>query len=306
MFDDKIEEIDTALREVLDKRAPRDLHDACAYLPLAGGKRLRPLLALLSCGAFSDHRKALPFGISLELIHNFTLMHDDLMDRDALRRGIKTTHVVYGEPLAILAGDTLYSMAFEHIAESYGGPLARALVQQTAHMTLEICHGQSLDMAYERGEPTEEEYLEMVYKKTAVFFERAALCGAIIGGGNENAAKDLGEMGRDMGIGFQLWDDLLSIVGKEEQTGKRVGNDIVRGKRTLVIIRAKQRGVNIKALGKYDASDEDVREAIKQLEDCGAVDEVRRIADGYFSRAVSMAITPELKAFIENIRGREK
>jgi len=306
MFEDRIEEIDAALRETLDKRAPKDLHDACAYLPMAGGKRLRPLLALLSCEAFSDRKKALPFAVSLELIHNFTLLHDDLMDRDTMRRGIKTVHVVYGEPTAILAGDTLYSMAFEHIAESYGGPLARALVQQTAHMTLEICHGQSLDMAYEIREPTETEYIDMVYKKTAVFFEKAALCGAVIGGGNEYAAKDLGEMGRDMGIGFQLWDDLLSIVGKEEQTGKRVGNDIVRGKRTLVILRAKQRGVNIKALGKYDSSDEDIREAIKQLEDCGAVEEVKRIADNYFSRAINKAITPELKAFIEGMRGREK
>lgn len=306
MFEDKITEIERELKNVLDSRSPEDLHDVCAYLPLAGGKRLRPLLALLSCGAFSDYRKAMPFGVSLELIHNFTLLHDDLMDRDAIRRGIKTAHVVYGEPLAILAGDALYSIAFEYIADSYDDALARVLSKETAHMTLDICHGQSLDMTYENVEPSEEEYLNMIYKKTAVFFEKAAFCGAIIGNADESSARSLGEMGRYMGMGFQLWDDLLSIIGDEEKTGKAVGNDIVRGKRTLVVLRAKKHGVTLGVLGNQNAGEEELMDAVRALKECGAVDEVKNIAEDYFLKARSRAINRDLVDFIDMVRKREK
>jgi geranylgeranyl diphosphate synthase type I len=306
MFEEKITEIENELKKVLKERAPQSMYDVCAHLLLAGGKRLRPLLAMLSCGAFSDYRKALPYGISLEFLHNFTLLHDDLMDKDVIRRGIKTAHVVYGEPLAILAGDTLHSMAFEHMADNYDGPTTKLLTKETAHMTLEICHGQSFDIAYEKREPSEEEYLEMIYKKTAIFFEKAAFCGAIIGGADESSARKLGEMGRYMGMGFQLWDDLLSIVGKEEKTGKRAGNDIVRGKKTLIILRAKKHGVKIKILGKEDANDEELEDAIEALKDCGAVDEVKEIAENYFSEAKSRALSRELVEYIDMVKERER
>jgi len=306
MFEEKIREIENELKKVLKERAPQSMYDVCAHLLLAGGKRLRPLLAMLSCGAFSDYRKALPYGISLEFLHNFTLLHDDLMDRDVIRRGIKTAHVVYGEPLAILAGDTLHSMAFEHIADNYDDHTAKLLTRETAHMTLEICHGQSFDIAYEQREPTEEEYFEMIYKKTAIFFEKAAFCGAMIGGADESSARSLGEMGRYMGMGFQLWDDLLSVVGKEEKTGKRAGNDIIRGKKTLIILRAKKHGLKIKILGKEDATDEELEDAIKDLKECGAVDEVKEIAENYFSEAKSKATSRELVEYIDMIKERER
>ena len=307
MFEDRLESIERELRRVLGERVPEELYGASAYLPLAGGKRLRPLLSLLSCEAFSDdYSRAMPLAISLELIHNFTLLHDDLMDRDALRRGVKTAHKVYGEPLAILAGDALYSVAFENMSQSYEGQLAKRLACEVSHMTLEICHGQALDLLYESSEASEEDYLRMIYKKTAIFFEKAALCGALVGGADETSAEDLAVMGKDLGMGFQMWDDLLSVIGNERRTGKSVGNDIRRGKKTMIILRAKSHGVELSVLGKENASDSEIRDAISQLESCGAVDDVRRMAEGYISDAERRAKGMGLRDFIAQQRGRQE
>lgn len=283
--------VNSAIMSYLEEGENQKLLLAVQHYPSAGGKRLRPVLAEVvaqAVGGAGD--KAIPFGAAVEIIHNFTLVHDDVMDNDSIRRGRPTVHVMFDEPTAIIAGDALFARAFEALSEVDVPPhFTRRLLKLTAHAVWLIAEGQQEDMDFERIPPTElsiGDYERMIWKKTAVLFECAAEGGAIIAGGTEEQITAMRDYARSLGAGFQIHDDILALLGDEKTTGKPVGNDIRNGKRTLIVLHALQnlgvedprRATLLAALGNADATQEQIRAAIEVLQDCGSIDHARKLA----------------------------
>ncbi len=286
---DRAELVNREIRRILSTGEPDGLYRAARHYLSAGGKRLRPVITLLSAEALGhDCRRAIHAGIAIETIHNFTLIHDDIMDEDEMRRGVKTVHTLYGVPTAILAGDTLYAEAFEILAKSDAEPhnVVRA-VSSLARVCVEICEGQYMDMSFEeRNDVSEQEYIEMVRKKTGVLIGISASIPAILFGESRNVEGALWNYGVYSGIGFQIHDDLLDITGKDK-IGKDWGSDIVEGKKTLIVIKAFEQGVELDTFGKGKASREELERDIKKLVDCGAVEYARNRAREYIELAKS-------------------
>ena len=286
---DRAEFVNKEIERILSIGEPDGLYRAARHYLAAGGKRLRPVITLLSAEALGyDYRKAVYAGIAIETIHNFTLIHDDIMDEDEMRRGVKTVHTLYGIPTAILAGDTLYAEAFEILTRSDAEPsnVVRA-VSRLARVCVEICEGQYMDMSFEeRDDVSESEYIEMVRKKTGVLIGISASIPAILFGESREVEEALWNYGIYSGVGFQIHDDLLDITGKEK-IGKDWGSDIVEGKKTLIIIKAFEKGVELETFGKGRASREELERDIRKLVDCGAVDYARSKAREYIELAKS-------------------
>ena len=291
---EKAKDVEKALNEYLVVREPKKLYEAMAHIPLAGGKRLRPVMAQLTCemvgGNGSD---AIPFAAALEVIHNFTLIHDDVMDDDDLRHGVAACHTVYGLPTAILAGDSLFAYAFEMIAESdVSDKIKTELVRHTAYTVRRIAEGQQMDINFEDEETVNPElYLEMIRLKTSILFGSAAYGGALIGGKNIDEANELRQMAIWVGLGFQIWDDYLDATAPAEVLGKPSGSDIRQGKRTLLVIEALNRTNNnerkelIRILDDTNNTDKDVKRAVQIISDCGALDNCREQALEYLNGA---------------------
>ncbi|WP_321417398.1 polyprenyl synthetase family protein [uncultured Methanomethylovorans sp.] len=276
--------VDKGIREMLPITHPEELYKAARYLPDAGGKRLRPAAVILAAEAVgSDLQTVLPAAVAVELVHNFTLVHDDIMDKDDIRRGMPAVHVKWGEPGAILAGDTLYSKAFEIITSMDNDPVRIVkCIDILARTCTEICEGQWLDVEFEdQSIVSEEQYLEMVEKKTAVLYGAACKIGALLGGAPLDVADQMYEFGRMIGIGFQIYDDVLDIVTPEEVLGKVRGSDIMEGKKTLIAIHALNAGVKLDIFGKGKASKGQLEDAIGQLEDSGSIKYARNAAVSY-------------------------
>ncbi|WP_456466604.1 polyprenyl synthetase family protein [Methanopyrus sp.] len=281
--------VDDKIREVLPRGGAAELYDACWHLIEAGGKRFRPLLAIKSCQALGGAPEdVLPEAAAVELIHTFTLIHDDIMDEDEERRGVEAVHVRWNVPVAILAGDTLFSKAFEVAAE--GGDI-RA-VRELARACTEICEGQAMDLEFEeRDDVTEEEFLEMVRKKTAALIRASCVVGGLKAGADDDQLTALAEYGENLGIAFQIQDDVLDLVGDESKLGKPVGSDIVEGKKTLIVIKGLERADEgqreriLSVLGNEDASREEVLEVIEILRELGAIDYARERAREYAEAA---------------------
>jgi len=283
---DRLKEINEAIEAYLQNGEPRKLYQAMQHLPLAGGKRLRPILAIISCEAVGgDGKKAIPFGVALELIHTFTLVHDDIMDRDEERRGIPSVHKKFGEATAILAGDALFAKAFEVASEVKEN--VSILVKNIATMAREICEGQQMDMSFEEMEEvSEESFLKMIEKKTAKMFEHAAYGGAIIGGGSDEETLALRSYGRNLGMAFQIWDDCLDVIGKK--IGKPVGSDIREGKKTLMFIHAQKTPYKeklAKLYGKKDATKEEINSVIEIFKEAGSLDYAKNKAFAFVNEA---------------------
>lgn len=286
--------VNEALIKMLDVGNVTKLKKAMKHLPLAGGKRLRPILAMIVADAISGKgKKTIPFGNALEIIHNFTLVHDDIMDKDDLRRGKKTVHVLFDEPTAIIAGDALFALAFETLASlEVDDSKIRILVRDVAHVVREIAEGQQMDMDFEnRLDVSEEEYLKMIKKKTAALFAAASKGGAMIAGGTNKQIENMEEYGYLLGMGFQIWDDYLDLSAKEKILGKPVGSDIRNGKCTLMVVHAlkrlngKERKYFLSILGNENASLEAVNSAIALLEKTGSINYARIMAFNFTAEA---------------------
>lgn len=291
---EKAKDVEEALKKYLVIREPKKLYEAMAHIPLAGGKRLRPVMAQLTCEMVGgDASKAIPFAAALEVIHNFTLVHDDVMDDDDLRHGVAACHTVYGLPTAILAGDSLFAYAFEMIAESnVNGNVKSELVRHTAYTVRRIAEGQQMDINFEEEETVDPElYLEMIRLKTSILFGSAAYGGALIGGKDQDEANKLRQMAIWVGLGFQIWDDYLDATASAEILGKPSGSDIRQGKRTLLVIEALNRADGnsrselIKILDNANNNDDEVKRAVSIMSDCGALDSCREQALGYLNGA---------------------
>jgi geranylgeranyl diphosphate synthase type I len=280
--------VDKGIEDYLPVSRPIELYRAARYLPDAGGKRLRPAIVMITAEAVGfDPEKVIPAAVAVELVHNFTLVHDDIMDRDDIRRGMPAVHVKWGEAAAILAGDTLYSKAFEILTHAEGDP-DRILkcIDILSRTCRDICEGQWMDVEFEeRMDVTEEEYLEMIEKKTGVLYAASCQIGAILGGASDDVADALYEFGRLIGIAFQIYDDVIDMITPEEVLGKVRGSDLMEGKKTLIAIHALNSGVKLDIFGKGNASNEEINSAVHELEESGSIAYARDLALSYIARS---------------------
>ncbi|WP_374759205.1 polyprenyl synthetase family protein [Dyadobacter chenhuakuii] len=218
---------------------PAELYEPIRYIMSLGGKRFRPLLTLLAASIYSDQwDNAVKPAMAVEVFHNFTLMHDDIMDQAPLRRGKPTVHEKWNANTAILSGDVMLIKAYDLLLDIPAEKLRRVL-ERFNKTAAEVCEGQQLDMNFEtRWDVTEEEYLGMIRLKTSVLLGFALELGGIIGGADEESIQLLYSAGENMGIGFQLKDDLLDVYGDPDKFGKQVGGDIISNKKTFLLIEA--------------------------------------------------------------------
>lgn len=233
------ETIEGALRTAVLRGEPRSFYEPMRYALEGGGKRLRPALVLLSAEAVGgDVDRALPCAVAVELLHNFTLVHDDIMDRDELRRGRPTIHVKWDQDTAILAGDGLFALAYRHIFSSPPEALP-TIGKLFSDAILEVCEGQALDKDFEtRPTVSLPEYMDMIRKKTARLFSVSCKLGALCCLASESQIKALGEYGERLGLAFQIQDDLLDVLSTEDVSGKPQGSDIRRRKKTFLYVHA--------------------------------------------------------------------
>lgn len=292
------------------------------YILSIGGKRLRPVMCLMACNLFSDKiDDAVMPAAGIEVFHNFTLVHDDIMDRADIRRGSPTVHTKWGSDQAILSGDVMAFLATECIGHAPDKVLPRALklFNRTA---IEVCIGQQLDMDYEKkGVVTTGEYLRMIELKTAVLVAASLKMGAIIGEASEKDQDLLYEFGRSLGMAFQIQDDVLDTYGDTKKFGKKTGNDIVSNKKTYLLVRALETagGEKLRQLRKLiettDGNAEEKITAVRNIfDDLEIRLEAENLAYDYFNRAfraldqvsVKDERKNELKQLAVNLIGRVK
>jgi len=228
-----------AIESINISGTPKELYEPINYILSLGGKRLRPALVCLSCDMFQGEvASALHAAKGIEVFHNFSLVHDDIMDNANLRRGKETIHEKWGNNVAILSGDAMLIKAYDFVLQGKYKDLSEVLTifNQAA---IEVCEGQQLDMDYEtQNEVTVEEYINMIRLKTSVLLGAALKIGAVISGASEEDAKLIYDFGVNMGVGFQLMDDYLDAFGDPEKFGKKVGGDIISNKKTFLFIKA--------------------------------------------------------------------
>lgn len=225
--------------EDLKKLNPANLYSPVEYSLEMGGKRLRPVLLLLSYNMFSDAvQNAIPAALAIEIFHNFTLLHDDIMDKAEVRRNRPTVHKKFSENSAILSGDVMAFLSYQYLLECKSEKLTEVLGLFTS-TAIEVCEGQQLDMEFENRLNVEEsEYLEMIRLKTAVLLACGLKAGALLANADIKIANQLYEFGINLGVAFQLQDDLLDSFGIQESFGKKIGGDILANKKTFLSIKA--------------------------------------------------------------------
>ncbi|MEI8005482.1 MAG: polyprenyl synthetase family protein [Bacteroidota bacterium] len=288
--------ISTAFHTADFHSAPSSLYDPIKYMMELGGKRLRPLLTLMSCDMFGGNiNEALAPAMGLELFHNFTLLHDDIMDQAPLRRGKETVFKKWNTNSAILSGDTLFVMAYELVTKTTPAllPQVLELFNDTAR---KVCEGQQYDMDYEyRGDVSIADYILMIRLKTAVLISCSLKLGAIIAKASDREADLIYAFGENLGLAFQLQDDYLDVFGDEDKFGKEIGNDIVTNKKTYLYLKAFERagGSSLEFLSKhFNEKSIPVKEKVKTITGIYRelqIDSVTRaLIDEYFAKALSI------------------
>jgi geranylgeranyl diphosphate synthase type I len=277
----------------LSKMEQKRLHGAMTHLFSGGGKRLRAILPRLvgeAIGNANDGHYTL--GACIEIIHNFTLVHDDIIDQDPIRRGLDAVHVAYDDATAINAGDAMLAVGFEILAESseISGDNLRYLVKAIGEMVRKVAEGQQEDIEFENRESvSEEEYIAMIAGKTSAMFETCARTGAILSGASKDTVSNMAKWGLNLGLCFQLMDDLIDITGDTKTLGKPAGSDIIQGKRTLIAIHALESKINLsdfhKVFGNGPCSKEALESAINNLHVSGSIDYAKKRAMYHHSLA---------------------
>jgi geranylgeranyl diphosphate synthase type I len=312
--------VNEALDEDVPMSDPERLYEATRYLLKAGGKRLRPTVALLVAESLADVEpmsadyRAFPAldgeeidvmsaATSIEVIQSFTLIHDDIMDDDDLRRGVPAVHKEYDTETAILAGDTLYAKAFELMTNTGADPNdGLEAIRMLATTCTQICEGQALDVEFERRtEVLPDEYLEMIELKTAVLYGAAAATAATLMGADDDVVDALYRYGIDSGCAFQIQDDVLDLTVPSEKLGKQRGSDLVEHKETMITLHARQQGVDVDGLVEATSVEEvresDIDAAVDELEAAGSIDFARDKAEELTERAKShLEVLPDNEA----------
>lgn len=300
--------------EEIDKLVPKNIEPeklgkASRHLIEAGGKRLRPALTLTACEAVGGKSSnVVKSAAALEVLHTFTLVHDDIMDQDEFRRGVETVHEAWNLPMAINAGDVLFIKVYEALgdnakSEGLSADKTIQLFDTVSQTSFKICQGQAMDMEFEtRDKVTEPEYLEMVEKKTAALFEASTKIGALLGKGSQDEIDALAQYGKLMGIAFQIQDDLLGVAGEQEKVGKPVGSDVREGKWTILAVHSAQnaspekRKFLLEILGKSDITEEEIEKAVEIFKETKSIE---------FAEKKSQELVNEAKSKLEGISDSE-
>ena len=277
------------------KGTPHDLYSAASHLIVSGGKRLRPYMVMKSCEMLGGKTKnAINAASAIEMVHNFTLVHDDIMDNDEMRHGVTTVHKKFGMPIAILAGDVLFSKAYQVVSSTnLPSNSVIELVSRLAKSCVDVCEGQLLDISMANNEkiPSQSQYIKMIEKKTAALFEVSCAMGAICANAKRKDVSNLSSFGKNLGIAFQITDDLIGVLGDSKVTKKPVGNDLREGKKSLPILLAinhangENKEIILKAFGNSFATQDDIEKALKIIRRLKIEKTVRRQAQSYAQRA---------------------
>lgn len=237
--------IEEELKKIQYGHQPKELYEPIEYIMSLGGKRMRPVLVFIGCDLFGgDIQTAIHPAIAIELFHNFTLVHDDIMDNAPLRRGHMTVHEKWNNNIAILSGDAMIVKAYQEIARSKPEHLAM-LLDIFSDTAIKVCEGQQMDMNYEKlNKVPIPQYIKMIELKTAVLLAGALKIGSIIGGAYEEDANAMYEFGRHIGIAFQLQDDILDVYANADKFGKQKGGDIIANKKTYLLLKALEMAEN--------------------------------------------------------------
>ena len=286
---------ENTLKEQDIKGFPEQLYAPIKYTLGLGGKRIRPILVLIGCNLYNDDIScAIPQAIAIEFFHNFTLIHDDIMDNAPVRRGQPTVYKKWNGNTAILSGDTLFAMAYQYAQKADPDILGDVLsvFSQTA---VEVCEGQQLDLDFEeRNDVTVDEYLEMIRLKTGVLLAASLKIGAIIGKGPKEDIENLYKLGEAIGLGFQLEDDYLDTFGDETVFGKKTGGDIITNKKTFLYLRSLEKAdpeTKEKLIKIYSEphTDEQAKiETVKQIfQQLGVNTDSKKLIDKYFIEGIN-------------------
>jgi geranylgeranyl diphosphate synthase type II len=300
---------------------PKELYDPIKYILSLGGKRLRPMLVLLGYGLKGDEPETIiDQALAVEVFHNFTLMHDDIMDEAPLRRGKPTVHEKWNSTVAILSGDTMMVKAYELLLKTEPKLLPLAL-QKFNTCAIEVCEGQQLDMNFETEKTvSEDQYIEMIRLKTAVLLGFSLEYGGLLAGMTEEEQAQIRQVGEKAGIGFQLMDDLLDVYGDKAKFGKQVGGDIVSNKKTYLLIKALELAddtqlAKLNTLLEAEAFEaEEKVEAVKDIyQELGIYDLTKAKMDSYYDDAFALLNELDVQedgkkaliAFFEGLMKRE-
>lgn len=237
--DQLLVKVKSALTEVKLDNQPNELYQPISYTLDLGGKRIRPVMVLLACDLYGGEiEKAINSAVAIEIFHNFTLLHDDIMDNAPIRRGKETVFKKWNSNVAILSGDTMFAIAYKHLAMS-DKKVLQDVLEIFTQAAIEVCEGQQYDMNFEsRNDVTISEYIEMIRLKTAVLIAASLKTGAVIGGASQKDLENIYKFGEYVGLAFQLQDDLLDVFGEQEKFGKQIGGDIVTNKKTYLNLKA--------------------------------------------------------------------
>ncbi len=279
--------------EELKSKQPFGLYEPVGYSLAVGGKRLRPLLLLMAYNLFSDNiEKALPAALALEMFHNFTLLHDDIMDKAEVRRNRPTVHKKFGKNSAILSGDAMAFLSYRFLFENHSENNFK-IAELYTKTALKVCEGQQYDMEFEdRNDVTVEEYLKMIRQKTAVLLACSLQAGAMLANAADETSDLLYDFGINLGMAFQLQDDLLDTFGKQKEFGKKIGGDITANKKTFLLITALEKASgNIKTelqnwLNATEFDEEEKTEAVTEIfNNLGIKELTEDLIESYFLRA---------------------
>ncbi len=313
--------LELQLEGVVTTREPAQLYEPIRYILELGGKRLRPILTLMSCDFFGkDHMEAMNAALAVELFHNFSLIHDDIMDNAPLRRGEETVHEKWDLNTGILSGDAMLILAYQ-LFESYEPKLFRDLARLFSKTAIEVCEGQQFDVDFEQREDVSiDEYIRMIDFKTAVLIGASMKMGAIVAGASSSCQENIYEFGRNLGIAFQLQDDYLDAFGNPDTFGKQIGGDIIANKKTYLYLTAldlcdASESAELKHLYSIRPKDPTDKIAIvkRLFESSGAVEAAQKLILSYTDRAndvLNKIEIPEdrkanLKAFGEWLMNRK-
>lgn len=289
------EELSVKFKEKFDVRhfphQPASLYEPGDYFLTLGGKRIRPVMCLMGNELFGEiNPDAYHVATAIELFHNFTLIHDDIMDKAPLRRGMQTVHEKYGPPTALLTGDVMMVVAYDYLNKIKTDYIHR-VIHLFNHTARQVCEGQQLDMDYETNPSVNlDAYLHMIELKTSVLLAASLQVGAILGGAGRSNQHHLYEFGRNLGIAFQVQDDYLDAFGDPEKFGKQVGGDILAGKKTFLIIKAleiagQQQRSHLQQLLSSNAPGK-VESVLQIFKDCGIDRWAMELKEKYISTAM--------------------
>ncbi len=301
--------VEDKLNTIVADKEPRILYEPFHYLITGGGKRIRPVLTMIACGAINQKPEdALNCGVAIEIMHNFTLAHDDIMDRSPIRRGRDTVHVKWDDATAILTGDVMVGWGYKLLPTSSQSKNSDKIYASYTKAIIDVCEGQAFDVEFNENQETNiDDYFKMIELKTSRLLECSVEMGAYVAGATDEEVKALNLYAKYLGYAFQLQDDLLDLTADEAEFGKSIGQDIQEGKKTYMILYAREnimKEEHRELMDKFYANNGLPKEFVPQMKDLllrtGAIKASQKLIDAYFKKAEE-ALTPIKQSEYKNM-----